>query len=971
MEDLDLAQYLRDKGLDVHRAHGDEVVTHCLWCPDGDLKGRGKLYLNTELWLYDCKRCGTSGNRRTLLQHFGDDDPVAFTPGEDPGIRRQIMAEYVSHAEELLANNDATLTYLLKRGLSPETIESARLGYVPRGYGISTSLPTDFSRAALISSGLLTDTGKEYFQKRIIIPYVASGAVVQIRGKDVDGKYFSTPGSNARLYNVDALRDADKVIITEGEFDALILQQFLGDSPEATARSIAVIGLPGANSIPDNIDIQLGSVKRVYIGLDNDDTGRAAAVKLKAKLGSKSRIMELPREVSGRPIKDWTDYLQHGENDWRDIMRLVHEADMTGKRIYSMQEAGARWEKNQVAVPGVKTGFPTFDAIIKPGLRPGNLMIPLAKTGTGKALRDDMPVLTASGWLPIGSLVPGEQVYGSDGQLHNVIGVYPQGERDLFRCTFSDGAEVICDDEHLWTYRTQGGDNARWQTATLAEIRKLRRVYVPVAEPMAWPERDLPVEPYLLGVLLGDACLRTTSIVLTTDDEIVKHLDLPEGVEPRRIGDNGPGVGDYRLSGVQGKDNPLSRALKNLGLWGQKSITKHIPAEYLTASVDQRLSLLSGLFDTDGSVDRRTGSVEFATSSPQLAQDVQALIASLGGVCRVRERTTTHENSYRLTPILPAALGAPFRLPRKAMLWTPSRRPTRRLVSVESAGRDLATCIAVDAPDQLFITAGHVVTHNTLFLSNLAYNMRAHRVLFITLEMMADEIYAILRKISRFHNPGLDDREIQAQMPHMRIVDENRLSPEDFALLIEEYIEEVGERPEVVYVDYLGYYSKGQKGNGSYEKTSNAVMQLKEEAKRHEVAIVAPHQVNRNAKEGKPLDADEARDSGVVEETADFLVGLFKPSEAVDDTTLAPGKVNGALGMSILKSRRGGKGKVVQLHMSMASLVIVDDVDRKAVARIDQENAALNRGLTYEDLYREQRVLAHEQAQLRLVKDAG
>ena len=639
----DLAQYLRDKGLDVHPAAGQEIVVHCVFCEDGDPKGRGKLYLNTESWLYDCKRCLTKGNRRTLLRHFGDEDTTNFTPAEDPSLRRQIYQEYAEHAEHLLANNDAMLTYLLKRGLSPETIEAARLGFVPKNYGICDSLPSEFSRAALIASGLMTDTGKEFFQKRIIIPYLSSGAVVQVRGKDVDGKYFTPTGANVRLYNIDALRDADKVIITEGEFDCLILAQFLADSPEVTARSIAVVGLAGANALPENFENLFGHAKRVYIGLDNDDTGRACAVKIKSLLGSKSRIIELPRDVDGTPIKDWTDFLKDGQNDWRDIMRLVHEADMTGKRIYSMQEAGARWERNRTAKPGVKTGFPTFDAIVKDGLRPGNLMIPLAKTGTGK----------------------------------------------------------------------------------------------------------------------------------------------------------------------------------------------------------------------------------------------------------------------------------------------------------------------------------------TLFLSNLAYNMRSRRVLFITLEMMADEIYAILRKISRFYHPDLDDREIQAQMPYLRIVDENRLSPEDFALLVEEYAEEVGEPPEVVFVDYIGYYSKGMRGTGSYEKTSNAVMQLKEEAKRHEVAIIAPHQVNRNAKEGKPLDADEARDSGVVEETADFLVGLFKPSDAVDDASLAPGKVAGALGMSILKSRRGGKGKVVQLHMSMASLVIVDDADRRNVARVDQENASLNRGLSYEDLYREQRLVANQQAQLRLIKDTA
>jgi replicative DNA helicase len=164
-------------------------------------------------------------------------------------------------------------------------------------------------------------------------------------------------------------------------------------------------------------------------------------------------------------------------------------------------------------------------------------------------------------------------------------------------------------------------------------------------------------------------------------------------------------------------------------------------------------------------------------------------------------------------------------------------------------------------------------------------------------------------------------------------------------------------------VDYLGYYSRGRRGNNQYEKVSDATMQLKAEAKDHRCAVIAPHQVNRGAKDGHPLSAEEARDSGVVEETADWMMGLYRPGEAGEHA----GNVTSSLNLNILKGRRGGKGRVINLGMSNLSLAIVDKHDRKSMARIDMENAEYNRGTKYDDWLRDQRAIADGRAQMRLV----
>jgi hypothetical protein len=125
-------------------------------------------------------------------------------------------------------------------------------------------------------------------------------------------------------------------------------------------------------------------------------------------------------------------------------------------------------------------------------------------------------------------------------------------------------------------------------------------------------------------------------------------------------------------------------------------------------------------------------------------------------------------------------------------------------------------------------------------------------------------------------------------------------------------------------------------------------MGLKSEAKKHNVSIIAPHQVNRGAKEGSPLDADDARDSGVVEETGDFVLSLFRPDQAVGEDG-----ITGSFQAQLLKSRHGGKGAVANLRFSNMSLVIVDSLDRKLAHRVEQENNLYAKGVDYE-AYRKQ-----------------
>ena len=390
-DEQDLVAYLTSKGLQVSRAAGSEITVHCWSCADGDTKGKGKLYLNTESWLHQCKRCMLSGNRKTLLEHFGDEDQVEHGTF-DPLKRRRILAEAADLAHDMLVANPKALDYLLGRGLSPELIVAQKLGFVPRNVGLTDMLPSrkDLTIADLVDAKLIwVRGGQEVFNDSFTIPYFSHGTIVQIREKRRDAKYKTPAGDQVHLYNADSLWGADQVLVTEGEIDCLSVMTAVEASGDRELQSMAVVGLPGATSWPQGLVEMLNGTSKVFIGLDPDDTGMKAAAKLKLEVGTKARIVELPK---GEPKTDWNDFFlpvtdrrPNGGHTWRDLKDMLTEADLAGKRMFTISDMRQKWSRRTTDQPGLKLGWPSIDAVIRPGVKPGQVVVPLAKTGTGKS----------------------------------------------------------------------------------------------------------------------------------------------------------------------------------------------------------------------------------------------------------------------------------------------------------------------------------------------------------------------------------------------------------------------------------------------------------------------------------------------------------------------------------------------------------------------------------------------------------
>ena len=354
-------------------------------------------------------------------------------------------------------------------------------------------------------------------------------------------------------------------------------------------------------------------------------------------------------------------------------------------------------------------------------------------------------VLTPGGFRPIGDVALGDLVIGSDGLPTEVLGIYPQGRKEVFRIQTQDGASTLTCGEHLWAVSTRD-DRHRAKPPRVLETREMigrlrsahyHRYELPlVSRPVQFSARQIPMDPYAMGLLLGDGCLTmsTTPAFATADPELAVALEarLPR-IELKRmtavdyvLRHKAGGRGGVRVA------NPVSVTLRELGLAGTRSNTKFIPEAYLYNSVAHRTALLQGLLDTDGGPVTQAGRscrIQYVTTSPRLRDGVTFLVRSLGGVVYSRRRPAAGRkpgrargraigyrwDAYVLEVRLPQDV-TPFRLARKLERYQAmgGGRPMRFIDSITPAGNEETVCIKVAAADSLYVTDDFLVTHNTL-----------------------------------------------------------------------------------------------------------------------------------------------------------------------------------------------------------------------------------------------------------------
>lgn len=504
----------------------------------------------------------------------------------------------------------------------------------------------------------------------------------------------------------------------------------------------------------------------VIIVADRDQPGQAHARQVRDALKGVAASVTIVEAVDG---KDVTDHVKAGYG----LEALV--TIWTDEAPPKPDLAPDLWEF-------LATDDPPYDWIIPDLLERGDRVILTGFEGLGKALAVDTPIPTPKGWTTMGQLSVGDEVFGPDGVPARIVAATEVMEdRPCYRVQFSDGAEIVADAQHMWVTETLPTREATARQARRPAVTAARgtdqrhlRVHHPaivttkdiastlhargghtlnhsiqVAEPLQYPAQELSIPPYVLGAWLGDGSSRFAEIT-SADPEIVDQIRACG--EPIR---KTSAVYGWRLTdGVRNSaaTTSVQARLRALGLLQNK----HIPESYQRASVGQRLELLRGLMDTDGTVlEQARGSVicEFSVCNERLSYDVLELLQGLGikvtirsGPAKIGGRTVGTRWRLAFQTELPV-----FHLPRKLERLRPlrtRRAKLRYITAVEPIDSVPVRCIQVDRADGMFVAGRECIpTHNSMLGRQLAVaiaagihpflihrQVEAHRVLIIDCE---------------------------------------------------------------------------------------------------------------------------------------------------------------------------------------------------------------------------------------------
>lgn len=354
--------------------------------------------------------------------------------------------------------------------------------------------------------------------------------------------------------------------------------------------------------------------------------------------------------------------------------------------------------------------------------------------GSGKAQPVDSIVYTPNIPCKISDLKVGSIVCTPNGNTAKVVGVYPQGIKPVYKVHFSDQTFTECCKEHLWTIESPNNFQGR-KTLSLQEIIEYglytdsgkRKVRIPLSEPVYFHDKPLPLDPYLMGLLLGDGCFSNKVGISSSDDEIINYIiNAIDG--NHKLTKNGEY--DYIISKRNNKlINKYKKIIEELNLLNKKSYEKFIPKIYLVSSIKDRWELFYGLMDSDGTISQNGKSVTFTTTSKQLSDDFVLLVQSLGGTVTVSERQTsyTYKGKKKLGRLsyrhyIKLNTDKFFKLARKQDKVTERTKyfPQRYIEKIEYSRNTKCVCIKLDSQDELYLTNNFIVTHNTACAIGLA-----------------------------------------------------------------------------------------------------------------------------------------------------------------------------------------------------------------------------------------------------------
>lgn len=581
----------------------------------------------------------------------------------------------------------------------------------------------------------------------IVFNYFEGDLIVNKKYRSLSKEFTQTKGGKPILYNINSAIGQDELYITEGELDIFSLYE---------------IGIKNAVSLPNgandndafwiNSEPYLKDIKKFYIATDNDEKGDIVADKIAQRLGryrcerilfdGKDANEDLQNMVLNRTIRNTKKYPVIGTLTTSDFSEGLFTLYDEGIPKVNKPKGREFADINKI--------FSTMN---------GQLTVITGIPSSGKALWVETPIFTPKGFVKLGDLSIGDVIFYENGNTCNIVAKSEIfNDRQTYKLKFSDGSELIADENHEWLTNTRSSRKSEYQyqkrinknglglqkngsnqtrkrefpsvkttkeiiNTLLAENGKRANHAINLSEPLVFENKELLVDPYVLGAWLGDGTSSSGGIT-TGDYELIEN-----------IRERGFIVNEYKAKYHYGILN-LSVLLKKIGVHKNK----HIPLEYLTSSYEQRMELLRGLMDSDGYCGYGAAN-EFCSVKEKLARDVFTLLVSLGIKCTFNINDAKIYGRY---------ISKRYRLHFKTNLkvYNISRKQLvidnyfkkdgvikggnlRYIKSIEPVYGYKTQCIEVDSPSHLFLAGESLIpTHNSniteWYLLNMAkdYNKK-------------------------------------------------------------------------------------------------------------------------------------------------------------------------------------------------------------------------------------------------------
>jgi replicative DNA helicase len=568
----------------------------------------------------------------------------------------------------------------------------------------------------------------------------------------------------------------------------------------------------------------------------------------------------------------------------------------------------------------IKTGFSMYDALTG-GIAPAELIMWGGASNSGKALDISTPIPTPNGWTSMGELKAGDYVFGDDGKPTQVIAISGiMYTHDCFELTFSNGEKIIADTGHNWKV-TKNNKTEIKTTKEIFKTFKANTYSINISQPLVLEQQNLLIDPYLLGVWLG-------------------------------------GYNKHNISTVDCK-----KILTEYNL----NENKRIPEIYLRSSIKQRISLMQGLMDSNGSVNKKSGCCSFIHTDKNIVDGVVEVLSSLGIKYKVSKQHSKRNHVeliecndfYRVDFYTNYPM---FRLANKNIYQKVEDKQSANTITIKNIKKVPNTpvqCIKVDNESHMFLAGKTMIpTHNSMALNAIGKNIwlqnnninmqpgdfqRGYNVMYFSLEMPHEDCYVRFlaslanvdyRKLAKSQLSDEEKNRVDLasafvknyekagyyfdiiDVPRNLTIDELELRYHDALLKY---------RPDVVVVDYFGLMqaSDAFKNEPDWLKLGSIAASLHEFGRAYDIAVITAGQLTDLKRSAQSTAAEESKAVGMHRWGRSSLI-MHHVNVAVQIETRNNEKLYPDLKIHIVKNRKGplGEGNLIK-NFANASLIDV------------------------------------------------